>query len=561
MGEKIQRKGEEHLHQYEQLEQEKLICENYSIVRLLGKGGEGSVYLVKHLATERLRAAKLVKHGLCGDRFHELYMLKQLHHPSLPQIIDVLENEEGVWLIMEYVKGISLSELINSGIHTAQFLEMAEQILEVLIYLHTRPLPILHLDIKPSNILIRADGRIVLIDFGTSQQYQNGMEQKHHFGTRGYAAPEQEQKTGITDVRTDIYGVGAVFYDCLYGEIPVQPLRKRVHFVTWKKTMYKMLRRCLCMKQEERYQNIQQVYRAFKRVKRLYQMQRKIKKGGAALVLLVVTILFSVKTMTAELKESKKTEEQLYMDLLVQSESLGLEQAYLCYEQASDLYPGDYVWVNQFVKRMLQDYLFDPKEEMYWNQLLFRTVSEEGWTVKELLQMKQEAYAELAYQIGLAYWYYYEDTGGKYAAHKWFGEAAEYSQLLNIQPVWTEIVQIHIKIGSYYEQLGRNTPENKQEFSAQIYWEDLTKLWNLKSIQKEKVQLKYQIAEEMLACMILYGSELVQASIVRQDLEEWILVLKQFARDAKLTDSVKTELLMQCEEAGKALERSYAQKK
>ena len=79
--------------------------QEYCILRELGSGGEGKVYLVRHQVTEQLRAAKRLWKGTDADRLHELKMMKRLRHPSLPEVIDVLPEKDCIWLIMTYVKG------------------------------------------------------------------------------------------------------------------------------------------------------------------------------------------------------------------------------------------------------------------------------------------------------------------------------------------------------------------------------------------------------------------------------------------------------------------------
>ncbi|MCC8067193.1 MAG: protein kinase [Clostridiales bacterium] len=139
----------------------------YQIIRCLGSGGEGTVYLVCHLITEQLRAAKVLK-NIGEGRKHELNMMKHLKHTSLPGVIDVLEEDGIIWLIMEYIHGQRLDYAVAKGMTETQVWSIARQLSEVLLYLHTRKVPVYHLDIKPSNILVRQDGSIVLIDFGAS---------------------------------------------------------------------------------------------------------------------------------------------------------------------------------------------------------------------------------------------------------------------------------------------------------------------------------------------------------------------------------------------------------
>ena len=149
--------------------------QEYCILRELGSGGEGKVYLVRHQVTEQLRAAKRLWKGTDADRLHELKMMKRLRHPSLPEVIDVLPEKDCIWLIMTYVKGQCLQELFGGGISEMEFFSIAGQLSEVLGYLHGRRMPILHLDIKPTNLLLKRNGRLVLIDFGAALQGQPGI--------------------------------------------------------------------------------------------------------------------------------------------------------------------------------------------------------------------------------------------------------------------------------------------------------------------------------------------------------------------------------------------------
>lgn len=110
--------------------------QEYCILRELGSGGEGKVYLVRHQVTEQLRAAKRLWKGTDADRLHELKMMKRLRHPSLPEVIDVLPEKDCIWLIMTYVKGQCLQELFRGGISEMEFFSIAGQLSEVLGYLH-----------------------------------------------------------------------------------------------------------------------------------------------------------------------------------------------------------------------------------------------------------------------------------------------------------------------------------------------------------------------------------------------------------------------------------------
>ena len=133
-----------------------VVAGKYRLLRPLGRGGEGSVWLSLHLQTEQLWAVKEIPRGRDGQEFHELNMLKKLNHPSLVRILDVQEDTEAVYLIMEYIRGHNLAQMIRQQgrMSAEQVLEVGCQISRVLQYLHSRPSPVYHLDIKPSNIIL-----------------------------------------------------------------------------------------------------------------------------------------------------------------------------------------------------------------------------------------------------------------------------------------------------------------------------------------------------------------------------------------------------------------------
>ena len=127
----------------------------YRILKALGKGGEGSVWLAVHLQTVQLWAVKEILKRGDGQEFHEINMMKKLQHPSLPKIVDVLEDEAHCFLIMEYVRGHTLEEWLKQKkrFSPEDVLEVGDEISNVLCYLHGQTLPILHLDINPANII------------------------------------------------------------------------------------------------------------------------------------------------------------------------------------------------------------------------------------------------------------------------------------------------------------------------------------------------------------------------------------------------------------------------
>ena len=155
-----------------------MIEEKYEIIRVLGRGGMSTVYLAWQETLGKERAIKEICRTDC-DCYEELRqrliretnILKDLRHPNLPDIIDVVIREDALLIIMEYIPGCTLKEIQEDCgmIGEEKAIMWGKQLCEVLLYLHRRDPPIIYRDLKPSNVMCRPDGRLVLIDFGTAR--------------------------------------------------------------------------------------------------------------------------------------------------------------------------------------------------------------------------------------------------------------------------------------------------------------------------------------------------------------------------------------------------------
>ncbi|MBE3568382.1 MAG: serine/threonine protein kinase [Thermogemmatispora sp.] len=204
----------------------------YRVEACLGTGGFGSVYLVMELrGSGRLFALKEVVTTTERERRSlalEASLLMRLQHPALPRVYRFFEDvrSQRSYLVMDYIRGANLEELrrLTPGrrIPLAHLLTTLEPIIDALDYLHSQQPPVIHRDIKPSNIIVPAAGRgAMLVDFGLAKLYiPDGMTTTIRQGTPGYAAPEQYGGRGRTDIRTDVYGLGATLYTLLTGQFP-----------------------------------------------------------------------------------------------------------------------------------------------------------------------------------------------------------------------------------------------------------------------------------------------------------------------------------------------------
>lgn len=210
-----------------------IIDGKYKILNKVGQGGMSVVYLamnekankqwaIKEVRKDGVKDFELIKQGLIV----ETDMLKKLSHPSLPSIVDVIEDDNTFLIVMDYIQGNPLSKTLEEyGAQSQEnVVEWAKQLCDVLGYLHSRKPPIIYRDMKPANVMLKPDGSITLIDFGTAREYKSkNIADTTCLGTIGYAAPEQFGGMGQTDARTDIYCLGATLYHLVTGMNPCEP--------------------------------------------------------------------------------------------------------------------------------------------------------------------------------------------------------------------------------------------------------------------------------------------------------------------------------------------------
>lgn len=201
---------------------------NYRIIRLLGSGGMGSVYLAVNTNIDQQVAIKVIRPELAKNpalraRFkQEAELLCSLDHPNIVKFLNYVETSEGVFLIMEYVKGITLEDYINKKnglIVESKAYPMIKEILAAFEYAHSKG--IIHRDIKPSNIFIQDDGHIKIMDFGIAQivSETKNTGEGTTMGTPAYMSPEQIYGKDI-DNRSDIYSLGVLIHHMLTGRAP-----------------------------------------------------------------------------------------------------------------------------------------------------------------------------------------------------------------------------------------------------------------------------------------------------------------------------------------------------
>ena len=274
----------------------------YEILKEIGRGGMSIVYLARDNRLNKQWAVKEMKNDgtktrdtLLKGLEREANILKDVDHPVLPRIVDIINSRGTIYVVMDFIEGTNIAEILKEKGAQPQekVIEWGRQLASALDYLHSMNPPIIYRDMKPSNVMLKPEGGVKLIDFGTAKEYtiENNADTTA-LGTRGYAAPEQfgdAQGRGIykTDARTDIYNLGATMYHMVTGKNPCEPPYEMKPIRQWNPALStgleKIILKCTQPDPNDRYQSCSELLYALDHYTELDDSFRKKNKKKLAL--------------------------------------------------------------------------------------------------------------------------------------------------------------------------------------------------------------------------------------------------------------------------------------
>ena len=244
----------------------------YQVQSHLGSGGMSAVF-----AALDFRSGKLVAVKQSTQREAEL--LSKLEHPGIVRFLDTFQENGRVWLAEEYLEGKDLLQSVkeNGPLSVSDALQIGKQIGSILSYLHEQNPPVIYRDLKPANIMLMKDGRVVLVDFGIAREYiLHEDADTEEFGTPFYAAPEQYGRSfSQSDTRSDVFALGKTLFFLLTGILPRQgepsAFHRQVMESIKNNELAKILVKCTQADPEQRYQSAEAL---------VYAIDTFLKKSG-----------------------------------------------------------------------------------------------------------------------------------------------------------------------------------------------------------------------------------------------------------------------------------------
>ncbi len=487
-----------------------LVDGKYKILNKVGQGGMSVVYLamnekankqwaVKEVRKDGVLDFESVKQGLVA----ETDILKKLSHPNLPSIIDVIDTDDAFIIIMDYIQGNSLNRALEEfGAQPQELvIEWAKQLCDVLGYLHSRNPSIIYRDMKPANIMLKPDGNVTLIDFGTAREYkEKNLADTTCLGTVGYAAPEQFGGMGQTDARTDIYCLGATLYHLVTGMNPCEPPYEikpiREINPTLSSGLERIILKCTQRNPEDRYQSCAELMYALEHYEEIDDIHRKKQKRQLGLFILTaaMTMVFGATSVWGYISAENKKSENYEVILKSAETTEDYYEAILVDSTKSDAY----IQLNKF---LASDFNLTKEEG---KQLLKLQIgldeenasgfSENREVLEELKATNANEYMDVCYEIGQSFLFYYDvniDKDRYSNAAKWFEESKKKYP----------IAEIYCDISNCLELINQyNGSKIKQ---TEKMYEEYEKLWNMISDLKtradefDSVDSKLQVWNEI----------------------------------------------------------------
>ena len=557
-----------------------LVDGKYKILSEIGHGGMSVVYMAINEKANKTWAVKevrkdgkmdfnTVRQGLMA----EIETLKKLKHPNLPSIIDVIEDDDSFIIVMDYIEGRSLDKIIeeNGAQPEAYVVEWAKQLCDVFGYLHSRTPPIIYRDMKPANVMLKPDGNIMVIDFGTAKNYEIDLGETTGIGTIGYAAPEQYIGSGLgrTDARTDIYCLGITMYHLLTNIDPCKNLisDKSIRAVNpaLSHGLDAIIQRCTQYQPADRYQSCAELMydlENYEILEPLYKKKQK-RKLGVFFLTILMSVIFAASGFLTNYMVSQKATDTYETKLYDASKSVN-------YDEKLELYKECIAIPNKAGEKdaylgMIQ--AFKDNDDVFTQSeanLLTKYIKNN----KVALQSNQDNYTEICFETGKLYWYYYQGENASSASDEFTGAIYAVEWFSDVPEGYKDygMAAAYANIGSFYRNIARYVVEASDKGQYKPFFDNMEKL--LKSValnENESEIVRLELLEMSRSALQQYATKFKGDGITQKQMQDMYTTISNtvssIATTADKTEEKKNNTISLLDDTKNAIETAFGTSK
>ena len=545
-----------------------VIDDKYEILKLIGQGGMSRVYLAMDKRLNKQWAIKEIEKRVIQSAIAEANLIKQLDHPAIVRIVDIIDNGDVIYIIEDYIEGETLSSVLETQGAQPQELviEWAMQICEALEYLHTRKPPIIYRDMKPANVMIKPDGNIKVIDFGIARKYKDqSLADTVSLGTKGYAAPEQFGGKGQTDARTDVYCLGVTLYHLLTGQNPCEPPYEIYPIRHWNPQLSAgleaIIQKCTQLNPDDRYQSCAELLYAlhhYEEYGAAYRARQK-QKLNSFILTACACVLFLIVGVLGLFMRTQTNNADYTQNILQAEKASTTEEKLSYYSTAVDIKPLVMDAYLGMVDAVKDDAAFTTEEETAIKKKLNANIAS---------LRGEEGYANLAFEVGKLYWYYYDygktETADNQitrmkSAIQWFEDAVEYGS--EADDFYT-MAKIYSDIGKFNRDITLNIEEASDKGKYSPYWSNMQELVEMISSSNDENEIiELEVYKLTMYSIETYARKFKADGITQDQMNNLFATVKDEASEVSTTsdktEQLKTDVMNRFDAAQAAIENAF----
>ena len=454
-----------------------IIDKSWEVIKKIGQGGTATVYLVRDIELNRYLALKEVpvrntaKGKLQAKAvIAEISLLKTLSHPSIPRIIKMTHDAHSILIIMDYIDGYSLRDIIRKKnyIPESMIIQWGVALCKTLRYLHNHEPKIIYRDLKPHNVMITNENHLYLMDFGIAKEVTPNFDysKEPKLGTLGFAAPEMSADAAWFDERSDIFALGRTLFFLATRNspsvthmpdgtpIPILPIRQ--YDSSRSVGLEKIILKCTEKNPEDRYQTIDEVLYDLEHIDEMSEgFRAKIKRRANMIYLLFTTLALGFVLVGGGLLYSRISVADTYKQALATGKTSQSIDSLL---KASSIAPSEVEPYLEMVKIYRASGHFTSEDEF---QLL-------GALQANIPSLKGK---DLLYQVGQLYWFYYPQNGQTKSV-SWFEQAKEFG----VSKKNAHLLSIYLELGTFKKGILSSITDNSDTGMYKTHWDALSEL-------------------------------------------------------------------------------------